>query len=190
MVGGAGRGHDGRDTLRAVRPLTAGGFRCLLGAVAAHAATGVLVHAGSMGGPDSVHGVHAPAGVLAGLAVLIVTIRQRARGRDAASVRDLVARAALTTGYLTVEAVAAEGYGTHLLHDPWILLAPAGVLLAHMVTTALATAVVMSQARPSMRVVQATPVLPQVHWWFINRLRVWSSSPRLGRAPPRSAALR
>jgi hypothetical protein len=167
-----------------VRRLITGVVPCLLGAVAAHAATGVLVHAGPFGDPDPVHGVHAPTAVLAAVGVFLVATRRRGGGRDVDGWAGLLAKAVVTTGYLAAETVAAEGYGTHLLHDPWILLAPAGVLVAHVLSARLATVMVTSMQQTVVRLFLVTPVRLQVRGRFLDRLSVWGSPPIRGRAPP------
>lgn len=172
-------------TSATVRRIIPGVLPCLLGAVAAHAVTGVLVHVGSLGGPDAVHAVHAPTGVLAAVAVVLLATRRRVGGQDIDRWAGLLTKAVVTTGYLAAEAVAAEGYGAHLLHDPWILLAPVGVLLAHVATWALAAAVVASMQKP----VTTQPhlliaVRLKAVGWFCDRLSVWSRPGTRGRGPP------
>lgn len=157
---------------------------CLLGAVTAHAATGVLVHAGPFGTPGAVHGVHAPTAVLAAVGVVLMATRRRTAGRKVDGWGGLVAKAVVTTGYLTGEAVVAEGYGTHLLHDPWILLAPAGVLIAHVVSAGLATAVLTAMPQLIGWPRQVTPVRQQVSTRVLVHRTMWVGASARGRAPP------
>ena len=182
--GASGMGEVPAVACAPVRRLITGVVPCLLGAAAAHAATGLLVHAGPFGDPDAVHRVHVPTGVLAAVAIVLIATSRRTRGEHVGRWPSLLAKAAVTTGYLVAEAVIAEGYGTHLLHDPWILLAPAGVLLAHVVSTSMAIVVVISMQRAVGRPWHVTPLRLQIDGRLLDPVNVWVSPPVRGRAPP------
>ena len=168
-----------------VRRIIPGVLPCLLGAVAAHAVTGVLVHAGSLGGPEAAHAVHAPIGVVAAAAVVLLAVARRADGRHVDRWNGLLAKAVVTTSYLVLEGGAAEGYGVHLLHDPWILLAPVGVLVSHVAAGAMAAVVLAVVRRPvGTRVAFAAAVRVQVAGWLCDRRSVWGRPSAPGRGPP------
>ena len=112
----------------------------VMAGVAAHAVTAVLVHAGGFAAVGGVHRVHVPLALLASVVTLVCASRRRRAGRAPSRPVGLVWRTLLVAGYLLVEAVPAEGVGPHLLHDPWVLLAPAGVVLAHLCALTFATA--------------------------------------------------
>jgi hypothetical protein len=120
-----------------MRRLIPGTLSTLLGAVAAHAATGLLVHVGQHAASEDVHRVHGPIAVIALTALVWRTARRRQAPRPhRARVGELLARLGLLSAFLVAETLLAEGSLVGVVHDPWILLAPVGVVVAHLATAA------------------------------------------------------
>ena len=114
---------------------------CLLGAVVAHAVTGWVVHVLHLGGNQPSHRVHVPLAVAAATLAVANVVWRGQGSRSGETLGSLGARFLLLSGYLFVEAGLIEGFGSHLLHDPWLLLTAVGVLLAHLGTSAMGTAI-------------------------------------------------
>ena len=103
---------------------------------------GVLARAVTFGDGGDLHSVHLPLALLAVLAVVVHVVRRVMSGEAVPARGGLLTRTVLVVSFLLAEAGAAEGFGTHLLRDPWVLVAPAGVLLAHLCMLTLGALVV------------------------------------------------
>jgi hypothetical protein len=172
-----------------MRRLVTSAVPCLLGAVAAHAMTGVLVHVGPFADPSGVHRVHGPLAVVACTAVVLGAVRRLGVGRPMVRSLDVVMRAAVVTAYLLGEAYLAQGLGSHLLHDPWVLLAPAGVLLAHLLTRVLAVSLLRVLPEPAETAGRLAPALDEMRFAVVHSAAMsswWCAAVR-GRAPPQLA---
>ncbi|WP_341252953.1 hypothetical protein [Euzebya pacifica] len=125
-----------------MRRLLTDGVTGLMVVVAAHSMTGVLARAVTFGDGGDLHSVHLPLALLAVLAVVVHVVRRVMSGEAVPARGGLLTRTVLVVSFLLAEAGAAEGFGTHLLRDPWVLVAPAGVLLAHLCMLTLGALVV------------------------------------------------
>ena len=107
--------------------------------VAAHAVTAGLVHLLPVESMSGTHRVHVP---LAILAILVAPFSAVAAGqRNGVSHAKAWPRALLLMAFLLVETGTAHGVGAQLFHDPWVLLAPAAVLLVQLGASLLSGAV-------------------------------------------------
>ncbi len=154
-----------------------------------HAVIGMLAHGLSGAAAVGVHQVHLPVAVVA-LVVVVVRACQETSARSRLGSPSLViGRTVGVVGYLVAETAMVDGFGSHLLHDPWLALAPLGVLLASGATAAIASvSLALIQWWPRAGLEPAAAVIPrgQVEVLPVWHSRFWVASV-LGRGPPTTA---
>lgn len=165
-------------------------LRTGMGEVAAvtlgHAAVAGVFHL-LPGGAGSVHEAHLPLTIVAFAMVLARAVRKQGFRDRFGSPQMLLWRTLGLGGYLMVEAAMVDGLGWHLLHDPWLALAPLGVVAAGAVTAVVATVgVALWNAWPRpLRKVLPTAAAGLVVAGVVDRMvaELWPGAVR-GRAPP------
>lgn len=115
----------------------------VLGAVCAHAVTGWVVHLvdhASASSHGHVHHVSEPLAGLAGAALVLAVAWRWWTGETSpgGGMGVVIGQIVALTAFLGVETLVAEGDLGHVLHDPWVLTAPASVVLAHLLAASLA----------------------------------------------------
>ncbi|WP_108665737.1 hypothetical protein [Euzebya rosea] len=154
--------------------------------VLSHAAVGAIVHGLPSDSAVGAHAVHLPMTVLAFVVMVAVACRQTAFRSRLGGAAVLARRTAWLASYSAAETVMVDGFGWHLFHDPWLFLAPIGVLVACSGAALIATVgVAIWEALPRAgfdrpRVALHHGFSPATATW---RARLWASS-ALGRAPP------
>ena len=164
-------------------------FAEIAAVVLGHAVIGALVHA--LGGASAydVHRVHLPLAVAALLLIVVCGCRQTSARARLGSPALLLGRTVGVVGYLVTETVMVDGFGSHLLHDPWLALAPLGVLLASSATAAITTAgLAIIEWWPRAGLEHAAAVLVRRDVEFLPVWHVGACVPSVrGRGPPTTA---
>lgn len=151
-----------------------------------HAAVGLVLH--GLGGAEETgaHVVHLPIAIMAWVVLVASSWRPNTFGGRVGRPALLAQRTMGLALYVAAETVMVDGFGWHVLHDPWLALAPLGVLLACGGAAALAfvgvavleSIVRVDVDRPRGRVIRRVSLT--IAAW---RSATWTS-PAVGRAPP------
>lgn len=150
--------------------------------VAAHAVTAGLVHLLPGDSMSGTHRVHVP---LATLAILLAPLSAiAAERRSRVSRAKAWPRVLLLMAFLLIEAGATHGVGAQLFHDPWVLLAPAAVVLVQKGTCLLSDAVVELLGGIGSPSGGVTPHRHRGARHARAAVRRGLLDPRRGRAPP------
>lgn len=153
-----------------------------------HAAVGVVVHGLGEAGTGA-HVVRLPVALVALVVMVACAVRQRTFGARVGGSAVLARRTGGLAFYIVAETVMVDGLGWHVLHDPWLGLAPLGVLLACGGTAVVASiGVAASESVPRVRFSRPRAVLVRR---FALARTTWSprswAAPLRGRAPPSTA---